>query len=238
MSLKTSSKNLLVFVTLIWLFPLQSASGTQIDLSKWNRAFYNLAISSAGISEYWKITGSMPDSFGQIYGLGLLPTNLVNPFSNQPLRLDPANPGPGEFRMDRINDNEATITISLPEGKVQTQRIDSSKFSRNAIQRSDVDRRIFLYIAWAHVSLHRYFADKGVVPQSVDDLRNAGYWPFDGQLNPVSGQPLKFFSKEPGDLNFKFGYRAQACAYFTDGTFSCVSVDPESAVIPSPGNLR
>ena len=218
----------LIFVSCVCTLIIQSAAANESNFSAFYRTSYNLRIISGGVNYYWKANHTMPSSIIELRDAGLLPTNMMNPVTDQALNLDPDYPEPGEFKFELINDQTIEITYVTPDGISSTATLDTSYYSDDHF--NDANRRMSMYLGWVYSSFHTFYNEKGFVPGSIDDLINSGYWPFEGQLNPVTGMPLQFYSTELGDLNFTFGYKAQAGAYFSNGKVSVMSVSPETGI--------
>ncbi|MCX6644927.1 MAG: hypothetical protein NTY09_01000 [bacterium] len=207
---------------------VKPAMADEFGRSLFYRFSYNVQIITLGVNYYWKANNVMPSSILELRDEGLLPLNLINPVNEQPLNLNPGFPGSGEVTIEKLDDQIVQVTSAVPGGDIMQANLDSSLYTITDNELDEANRKMVLYLNWAYVSFQKFYNEKGFVPGSIDDLINAGYWPFEGQLNPVTGMPLQFYSTEPGDLNYTFGYKAQVVVHNRDGSVAAISVSPET----------
>jgi hypothetical protein len=231
-SLKNLSAILSIVLFCAFAQPGKAASPASSAL---HHGGYNLGIITAGVQWYWEVNGQMPESVMDLYNSHMIPTNLVNPVTGQPLDLNPSALSPGDIKLSRIDSQTEQFTMVQPDGtQVQdnwnSSRYDFTSDSPRWTPPTQGDRAMSQYLLWVHDSLQQYYSDTGQVPQSIADLVTAGYWPFDGISNPIMGTPLQFFSDSPGNLHFSFGAKVIVRCHYSDGSSAVDSISPDCGI--------
>lgn len=187
---------------------------------------YNVKLITGALDHYWKGNGRMAGSVGELLETGLIPANLVNPVTGEPLSTEGPADEPGEVSIRAADGQMVELVMCWVDGREIIRTIDSAMYTPEAISEENV--LIGAHLHWATTALRSYYEEYGVAPGSIDDLAAAGYWPFTDEINPVSGGLLRFDSNDPGDLNFVFEEgvaRVSACT--AEGSYTLVGVPPE-----------
>jgi hypothetical protein len=199
---------------------------TPKDRSIYLRFQYEQAIITCGIDQYWKQTGRMPKSISDLLDLNLIPLNIVNPVTGKSIIVEGDTMGPGDIIISGGTEQTVELSIFMPVVDVQATRTITSDIYK-ADENDPADMRVHLYWYWLNESIRSYAEEYKKLPQSVDDLAIAGYWPFDGQLNSVSGDLLSYQSTKPGDFFLVFAPDETRATFFdSKSRISIVSWPP------------
>ena len=163
----------------------------------------------------------------EMYRAGALPGGLRNPIGGELLIGNPPLENPLDLHFNFIDEQTVEMTFISSDGETHSVEINTERFT--STDRSLIDQKIFAQYSWASGAIHHYyFHNDKQIPESIADLQAAGIWPFDGsEINYLTGNPLKFFSKEPGDLYFDFEpEKAKVAVLFSNNQFTMSFVPP------------
>ena len=185
-------------------FPQTTQADTPSEsVSTMTRISYNLQMVTAGIDFFCKENSRLPMSASELMDSGFIPAGLENAVTGLPIMLDATPVEPGGLTVTCFDSSSMIVSIGHRDGSVKDFDIDSSIYS-SLDWLEKPDRTMVLYTEWAEIALQKYLMEYGEVPSSVDDLIDARYWPFEGQLNPFTGDPLNLYGDSDGDLSWEF----------------------------------
>jgi len=192
-----------------------------------NRMNYNLELVSSAINFYYQNNGEMPQSVNDLLEEGWIPGNMLNPFTGEAYDYQANNELGGEVIISNASRDYCGVTILGFRDTPHT--LDMTSDDIHPWNGTAEDRLISSYIHRVEDAFRWYWADEQNIPQSTDDLKTAGYWPFDGtELNPYTGHSLSFNSDSVGDLKFRFdGEDVMCIAYYPDDETGAAVFDPE-----------
>jgi hypothetical protein len=215
---------------------------TPQDRSAYLHFQYNKAFISSAACWYWILTGNMPESIADLYDESLIPSNIVNPVTGGSILVDQENMGPGDIVLisaSLTDDSRQLAEYAIMEPPTNIKRTTpitrSITFSE---QPSPEDMRVQLHQEWMQESLVSYSEEYRRLPTGIDEMRDAGYWPFDGVLNPVTGEPISANSDKPGDFYMVFTPDEVTARFIgSHGQFGGCGWPPTTSVsFPTEGN--
>ena len=220
----------LFFIGLMMVFVLGSHQPVKADSDlneEINRVGYNNALIGAGVNFYYYDTGNLPGSVFELYEAGWIPGNLVNPVTDEPFDYNSVEKGPGEIIITPIDDQHVILYIGVPNGQEFEGDLESSMYS-TAIH-TGPDLRVAHHRHRVQLSFIQYWRVYQDLPMSIEDMKDGGFWPFDGsEVNPYTLEPLQFDNSDPGNLRFTFDIDKVRCtAYFPNNRAGAASLSRE-----------
>jgi len=169
----------------------------------------------------------MPQSVDDLLEAAWIPGNMLNPFTEEAYDYMANDAVGGEVIISDVSNNYCGLTILGFRNTSHTYDLYSDDI--HPWNETEEHRLLSGYIHRVETAFRWYWADEENVPQSIDDLKTAGYWPFDGtELNPYTGNPLVFNSNSSGDLEFRFeGEDVKCIAHYPEGRTGAAIFDPE-----------
>mgnify|MGYP000048466898 CR=1 FL=1 len=163
---------------------------------------YNLTTVSLGVDIFFKENGRLPFSADELTDSGLLPAGLTNPLTGQALNFAMFPVEPGGIGIVCSRGESMELVVCDVNGREKILPIDTSKYVSTDI--SSQGLRMVLYMHWAENALVNYQSAFGSVPSNLTELMNSVFWPFEGQKNPFTGEPLTFAGETDGSIIFRF----------------------------------
>ncbi|MCK4721289.1 hypothetical protein KAU08_11540 [bacterium] len=212
------------------IFMLFSGSGRadSVSTSTGHAISFNLQLITAAASLYFYETGTAPGSVNDLYQAGWVPGNLINPMTGNPLDYNAVECGPGDIVITPVNSTYSTITIFGPDGELSTFDLNEEFcWVRPSYNLRGADLIIANYSNRIQTALIKYWVDYDDIPYSIEDMQLAGFWPFDGtEVNPLTNEPLDFFSSDDGNLDFRFDPDEVVCTiHYENGRIAWALID-------------
>jgi hypothetical protein len=169
------------------------------------RAKYNDDIITNGIIMYYCCHAGFPVSFDALLSENWIPSNLINDTTGQPIQLDPEQPSPGDYGI-KLGRHHVIEVIQYTSGDPLSVTWDPRYIGSNRLNVPINELRPYVMITWAQEAVECYQAGSGNLPSSIDDLKTAQSWPFEGIKNAFTGEDMKFDAPEstPGDMTWTF----------------------------------
>lgn len=212
-----------VILSIVLSLPVQA----NLSSDTVNRMNYNLGLVSSGVNFYYQMNGEMPQSVYDLLEAGWIPGNMLNPFTGEAYDYLANDAMGGEVIISDASQNSCDLTILGFQNTLHTYDLHSDDI--HPWNGTVEDRLISGYIHRVENAFRWYWADEQNIPQSIDDLKDTGYWPFDGtELNPYTGHSLAFNSDSVGDLEFRFeGEDVKCIAYYPEDRTGAAIFDTE-----------
>ncbi len=153
------------------------------NVEQLNRMNYNLGMISGAVNLYYCENGKMPDSVAELLQSGLIPSNLLNLLSGQPFSYYADDCMEGDLVITNAVSDYCGITHLGIGDQPHTFEIYSADLPPCGHFGGDLV--LWGYMMRVHNAFLSYWADMDDEPLSIDDLREAGYWPFDGLGNTL-----------------------------------------------------
>ncbi|MCX6646242.1 MAG: hypothetical protein NTY09_07785 [bacterium] len=215
---------IILFACLVIMNPALADSELNEEI---NRISYINSLIGGGVNYYYLDTGSLPGSVNELYATGWIPGNLVNPVTDEPFNYNSVERGPGEIIITPVDNQHVILYIGLPNGQEFENDLESSMYSTTNYTGSDL--RVANYRYRVQFSFFQYWRVYQDLPTSIDDMKDKGFWPFDGsELNPYTFEPLRFDDSNPGNLRFSFDLDEVMCrVYFQNNGVGAAGFDRE-----------
>lgn len=191
-----------LLVTLATIAVLPPARAQLDDATRYRRA-YNSNLITQGMSLYYKHHQRLPQSLSHLIETNWVPPNLVNPCTGEIITGDSPDSSPGGYLVEQIGTQGLRITC-FREGRPTVIEYDLEDLGAGMERLTLEEARTNLWMSWAFRCLQAYHNTTGELPGSIDDLIDAGFWPFEGLANMVTGKPMAFSSDNPGDMHWVF----------------------------------
>ncbi len=219
--------SILVFAVLLFILavPAEASVYTQSGVNQLN---YNIGVITAGARVYYAENEYWPSSIGDLLDDGWIPRNLQNPLTGEPMDY-----GASDCQTDDllITNSEGIPYLNCLSPSGSSTEIDLTESDCGQLGHVGADLILYNYQVRVHNSFKAYWGEFDSLPESIADMQDAGFWPFDGnELNPLTLEPINFYNAAPGDLNFVFEADRVSCGFiFTDGSVGAASLNLETA---------
>jgi hypothetical protein len=175
----------------------------QPDDSVRHRQVYNLNVITLGMSLYYSHHGRLPQSLRDLMDGNWVPGNLANACTGETITGDSTDAEPGGYLIECLG-NEGMRLTYFRDGRNTVLEYDLEELMIGPERLTLEEARTHLWMSWAFRCLQAYEGITDELPESIDDLIEAGFWPFRGVTNMVTGKPMAFDSDNPGDMHWVF----------------------------------
>jgi hypothetical protein len=185
---------------------------------------FNLRVVMTGVDFYYSDTGTMPGSVGDLLQAGWIPANLRNPITDGSFDYYATDVSGGEIILIRNDNNHSVIRCLSPMDTVSGFQINGADIDGRMPFGPDL--QMDAYQTWLQYSLFWYWNMYHEIPTSIEDMQNAGIWPFNGsEINPYTNGNLVIGGENPGDIFFATnGTEIKFTIYYSDDVIGCANL--------------